>query len=270
MDSGCRLSPHDLRDFKLKTASVGTAALPEEYVCDLKAPVKNQKRVSSCTAHAVSSILEHHAEGKYKLSTNFLYGAKRSVCNHTGKGMYLRDACKIVTDYGDMLLEDCSGNTEVPKCYDIAEEALCDAAKLERATAFRVLKYFSCSSVEDIKYAIYNHGPVLASMKWYYNTFKVDKNGRLIGEQTGDHFYHAVMVYGYTPEGFWCQNSWGTGWGKKGRFFVPNSIKFTEVRGFVDLANNAELEDLIEPKRTYILNFFYKCINFILNLFKKD
>lgn len=266
MEFGCKLSPHDLRDFKLKAAAV---KLPEEYICDLKVSVKNQKSVSSCVAHATSSILEHHAGGKYELSTNFFYGGQKAICGREdGKGMYLRDACKIAADYGDMLLEDCPGNTEVPECYSIAEEALQDKIKSARAKEFRILKYFSCSSIDDIKQAIYNHGPVLAAYKWY-NTFKVDSNGKLIGAQTGSYGYHAVMIYGYDSEGFWCLNSWGKSWGKDGRFLVPYDIKVTEARGFVDFVNDINIDDIVEPKQNKILNIFYKCINFILNLIKK-
>ena len=132
MEFGCKLSPRDVRDFKIKAMPAGAAPLPEEYICDLNINVKNQKSVSSCVAHAISSILEYHAKGKYELSTNFIYGAQNAVCGRSeGKGMFLRDACKIVTGYGDMLLDDCPGNTETPKCYEIAEQARVLKERLE-------------------------------------------------------------------------------------------------------------------------------------------
>lgn len=270
MEFGCKLSPRDVRDFKIKAMPAGAAQLPEEYICDLNINVKNQKSVSSCVAHAVSSILEYHAKGKHELSTNFIYGAQSVICGRSeGKGMFLRDACKIVTNHGDMLLDDCPGNTEVPKCYEIAEQALNDNVKAERAKVFRISKYFSCSNINEIKQAIYNHGPVLASYKWF-KTFKVNKDGKLIGERKGDHSYHAVMIYGYTSEGFLCQNSWGKSWGKDGRFIAPYEIPVAEARGLVDYLNDVDLGDIIEPKRNDFLDFIYKFINFILNLFRKS
>lgn len=269
MEYGCKLSLCDLRDYRI-TEPAGASALPEEYICELRAPVKNQRSVSSCVAHAVSSILEYHANGKHKLSTNFIYGGQRTICGRgEGKGMYLRDACKIVKDYGDMLLEDCPGNDEVPKCYSIADEALNDESKVACSKVFRIVKYFSCSSIKDIQKAIYTYGPVLASYKWY-DTFKVNKDGVLTGEQKGDHSHHAVMIYGYTPEGFWCQNSWGKSWGKDGRFFVPYEYKVSEARGFVDLDNDSETQDLIQPKRNAFLDLIYKILNCIINMFKKN
>ena len=109
----------------------------------------------------------------------------------------------------------------------------------------------------------------LASMKWY-NNYKVDKNGIISGESKGEYGNHAIVVYGYTPEGFWCQNSWGKTWGKGGRFFVPNSIKFNEARGVIDWNGS---DDLKEPNPNGIFNLLYKglnaFVNFIQKLFKK-
>lgn len=264
MQFGCILSPYDSRDYKLK-AGVTNTDLPAEYSCPLKTEVKNQQSVCSCVAHATSSILEYHSTPHVDLSTNFIYGLQKKLFNRDGKGMMLRDACKIAADYGDALLEDCPGNTEVPSCYSVANEAFVDQDKLNKASNYRILKYFLCLNNRDIKYALYNYGPVLGSIKWY-NTFKVDANGVLTGEQKGSYGYHAVMVYGYTEDGFWCQNSWGKNWGKNGRFFVPNNIKFREARGFVDWNGSDELK---EPNPNGIFNLLYKCLNAIINFFEK-
>ena len=262
MEFGCILSPFDSRDFKL---SATASNLPEEYHCPLKMSIKNQRQVSSCVAHAVSSILEYHAVPTQTLSTDFIYGIQKKLFNREGKGMMLRDACKIAADYGDMLVDDCPGNTEVPDCYNKANEAFEDPAKIERAHNYRILKYFLCSSEQDIKYALYNYGPVLASIRWY-NNFKVSKKGILTGEQKGSYGNHAIVIYGYTPDGFWCQNSWGKDWGKGGRFFIPNTVKIREARGFVDWNGSDELK---EPSTNGLWNLIYKCFNAFINFFMK-
>ncbi len=265
MNFGCKLSAYDSRDYRLKSGVTSGSNLPESYSCPLLAPVKNQRQVSSCVAHAVSSILEYHAVPYRILSTNFIYGIQKELFNREGKGMILRDACKIAADYGDMVVEDCPGNTEVPDCYSIASSALSDEEKVTRASNFRILKYFLCTSADDIKHALYNYGPVLGSLKWY-SDYTVDKNGTLVGGQSKDFGYHAIMIYGYTPDGFWCQNSWGRYWGKSGRFFVPNSIKFWEARGFVDWNGSDELK---EPKLNSFTNIMYKCFNVLVNIIRK-
>ena len=86
---GCKLSPVDLRDYKICAG----AQLPDSFELDFSdIKVKNQGSVSSCVAHAMSTILEYHAHSNYQLSTNFIYGIRKALYNQQGKGMYLRDA----------------------------------------------------------------------------------------------------------------------------------------------------------------------------------
>jgi hypothetical protein len=82
MEFGCILSSYDSRDFKLKASA--SAKLPEEFSLPLKMPVKNQRQVSSCVAHATSSILEYHTEPYKELSTNFIYGSPKVFCSQSG------------------------------------------------------------------------------------------------------------------------------------------------------------------------------------------
>ena len=72
-------------------------------------------------AHALSTVLEYHAKNTVRLSTEFIYCLRDEFSNYKGKGMYMRDACKIASKYGDLLYEDCPGNTEVPNCFNTAK-----------------------------------------------------------------------------------------------------------------------------------------------------
>lgn len=265
MEFGCNVSKYDSRDYTLKSGVVSKNSLPEEYIIPIDVDVKNQRNVSSCVAHAISSILEYHSNPRQKLSTNFFYGIQNYLFNNGTKGMCLRDACKIAADYGDMLLEDCPGNNEIPKCYDIAEDAMLDHDKLIRASEYRISKYFLCLTNDDVKYALCKHGPVLAAIKWY-KTYRVNADGFLVGEQKGDYGGHAIVVYGYNKDGFLCQNSWGKSWGKEGKFILPYSIKFTEARGIVDWNGTDELK---EPSTDGIWNAIYKLLNGLVNLIYK-
>ena len=262
MEFGCKLSTYDSRDFTLK-ASI--EQIPDTYICPLKMPVKNQKNICSCVAHATSSILEYHTQPYQELSTNFIYGIRKKLFNSEGTGMMLRDACKIVADYGDPIIEDCPGNTEVPECFEQAAATFAEQAKMTKAREYRVLKYFLCLSNSDIKHAIYKHGPVLAAIRWYHN-YTVAADGTLVGEQKGSYGHHAIVIYGYTPDGFWCQNSWGAKWGKEGRFFLPNTIRINEARGFIDWNG---VDELKEPHTGGIWNLIYKGINAIVNIIRK-
>lgn len=263
--TGCLKSLIDARDYKICCST--EEQLPEEFEVSVLPRVKNQKSISSCVAHSTSSILEYHellSGRKNNLSTNFIYGIQKSECGREGRGMYLRDACKIASKYGDMLESDCPGNTEVPDCWEVAESALSNEYKKQLAEGFRIKSYFSCTTPEAIKKAIKNYGPVLAAIKWY-KSYVPDKNGVLPTTQIGDNGYHAIMIYGWNKTGFKCQNSWGKYWGKDGRFVLPYSIKISEARGFVD-----ELDDDISvPNRNGFLDIIYAIINFILNIFRK-
>lgn len=262
---GCLKSPIDVRDYKITCSS--KAQLPDEYEVNILPRVKNQKNVNSCVAHTTSSILEYYeniAGRDNKLSTNFIYGIQKAECGHEGQGMYLRDACKIVSKYGDMLESECSGNTEVPECWEIAEESLNNESFKSNAEAFKIKSYFSCTSISAIKEAIMNYGPILASINWY-DSYVPNSDGILPTVQSGDSGYHAIMIYGWDKVGFKCQNSWGKYWGNGGRFTAPYAIKIQEARCFVDEVDTK----IIIPKRNQILDIIYKIINFILNIFRK-
>lgn len=66
-----------------------------------------------------------------------------------------------------------------------------------------------------------NGGPVVMGTDWYEGMFHPDSKGRvkLYGPAAGG---HAWIIYGYNQhtQQFHCQNSWGTGWGKKGKFRI--------------------------------------------------
>lgn len=264
--TGCLLSKIDVRDYKI--ACTSKESLPDEYEIKFLPDVKNQKAVSSCVAHSTASILECFellCGRKQKLSTNFIYGIQKAECGFFGPGMYLRDACKIVCKYGDMLEADCPGNTEVPDCWETANEALLDEKKKDKAAQFKIDTYFSCSSNDAIKKAILNYGPVLAAVQWY-DSYKPDEQGVLDTAKVGEATGHAFFIYGWTKQGFKCQNSWGTSWGTKGRFIVPYAIPIREARCFVDKPDDS----IIIPKRSVLLDIFYKLFNFILNIFNKN
>jgi C1A family cysteine protease len=264
---GCLPPIKDVRDYKLKKA-VCAGGLPSIFRLENLPRVKNQGSVSSCVAHASSSILEYHAKldcgEKVDLSTSFIYGIQKKLFDRDGAGMYLRHACKIVSTYGDMLEEDCPGNKEVPVAHTIAENAMSNNDKVERAANYKVQSYVKLNNNDAIKRAIMNYGPVLASIKWY-DTFKCDDQDVLRGEQTGDYGYHAIMLCGWCDEGFVAQNSWGKGYGNGGRFILPYEITVREAWQWID----AESDDIVKPSRNNFLDVIYKIINYIINFFNR-
>lgn len=253
----------DTRDYKLRA---GTSEFPETYSCENLPPVKNQRSVSSCVAHATAAILEtfnRKETGKFTpLSTNFIYGMQGVAFGRLEGGMYLRDACKIVKEYGDPSESSINGNTEQPKCTEQLQEKLNDKI-YEEAKIFRVSSYARCRTTNDLKHALINYGPVLGSIKWY-DKYSL-KNKTITFDKTSDYGYHAIMVYGYNEQGWLCQNSWGRNWNGDGKFIYPYEEQFTELWSFVDATN----DDIYKPPMTNSwINTIYKFINMIINMFR--
>lgn len=266
---GCKPPQVDLRDYTIDKKILSAASLPEVFEIDVKAEIKNQGSVGSCVAHATSTILEHHANNQFELSTNFIYGIHNKLYGTEGPGMYLRNGAKIAQKCGDMLKDDCEGNTEVPKVYSIANEAYLDDAKTNRAYKFRIESYCKLNNNTEIKYALINHGPVLCSVKWYSGS-RV-KNGILTSNFDNDYGYHAIVIYGWNKQGFLCQNSWGKLWGDSGKFILPYNHSVREAYSFIDVDNDEELKNLNvpNPSKNKLLNALLKLVNWFLNLFKK-
>lgn len=253
----------DKRDYSLRA---GAYQYPASYEWEEIAPVKNQKNVSSCVAHATSTILETFDKIENnrdtKLSTNFIYGMQGVVLERQDSGMYLRDACKIVKEYGDPLETTISGNTEQPACTLEIKNQLNDAVYAEAAN-YKIKSYATCKTANDIKHALINYGPVLASIKWYDDYSFTDKVIHF--DKSSDYGYHAITIYGYNELGWLCQNSWGRNWNGDGKFIYPYDEKLCEAWLFVDAENTNELHI---PYTTGWLNYIYKIINFIINLIK--
>ena len=269
---GCLPSPTDVRDYKVKV--VGAVEFPESFEVEQMPPVKNQRNINSCAAHALSTIMEYHDAcigNMNTLSTNFIYGIQKKYCKHSGQGMYLRHACKIAKDLGTPFECYCKGNNEVPKAHEIAEEAYADESKMQNASYFRIASYARCNTDNAIKSALMNYGPVLCNINWR-DTFKINSKGILYGEDTGTNGYHALVIYGWNEHGWLIQNSWGSRWGNKGRFIFPYTYKFVEAWSIIDAEqdiDSAEDIQIITPPRNNFMDAIYKIINIICSFFSQ-
>lgn len=85
----------------------------------------------------------------------------------------------------------------------------------------KLLSYGWAWDVETVLQWLAFKGPVVLGTNWYNDMFTPDKDGILSvsGENVGGHAYLAI---GYDDERklVQFQNSWGTSWGKKGRFYL--------------------------------------------------
>ncbi len=252
----------DLRDYTVKSEGIADV---EFEITDMP-KVKNQKSISSCVAHSLSSILEFLNKkelGQYfELSTDFIYGMQGIEFSRLSKGMYIREACKIAQKYGDVLYKTIPTNTEMPECAEELKKILNDEIYKEAAIAC-VKSYARCKTDEDVKYALMTYGPVLAGVDWY-KEYQL-KDGVISFNEKSDCGGHAVIIYGFNEKGWLVQNSWGTSFGNKGRFILPYEYKLSEAWSFVDADNN----DIYKPKRNQLADLIYKLLNFLINLVRR-
>lgn len=262
---GCLPAKKDIRDFRLNKKIALSCQYPTHFECEHRSKIKNQGIIGSCVAHSVAEILEYHDNMSEELSTNFLYGIHYKLFGSVGPGMYLREACKIAKDYGDPAYKYCPGNYEVTKVYDTAAEAFEKTETLDNAALHRISKYIKLKTFNELKYALMEYGPVLASINWYDDN-KVDKKTGIITKGTIDAGGHAIVILGWDEKGWLAQNSWGTAWGKKGYFTIPYDYKITEAYSLI-IGDDKAKNDIQQPVKCAATNIFYKIINWILNLF---
>lgn len=261
---GALAPEYDARDYSVMAMA---GEYPETYELSWRPAIKNQGSVGSCVAHATSEILEYFNRAEANiiepLSTDFIYGMQGVAFGRLESGMFLRDACKIVQQYGDCYKSTISTNTEQPKCTENLKQTLNDNIYQE-ALNFHTASYAQCKTDNAIKHALMNYGPVLASIKWYDN-YTMGADHVLNFDTTSDNGYHAIMVYGWNKKGWLCQNSWGKNWGNHGTFILPFATGFREAWSFVDATNS----DITTPVKYRWTNVFYKAFNYIVNFFKR-
>lgn len=74
-------------------------------------------------------------------------------------------------------------------------------------------------TTEEIKAAIFQYGPVWAGVA-ATNAFANWKPGKPFSKCGSNQLNHAIVLYGWTKEGWLLWNSWGEGWGDHGRMEI--------------------------------------------------
>lgn len=256
---GALKSPFDARDYKLVVSA--TETFPDTFEL-FKVSVKNQGSTQSCVAHAASSIVEYHHKKQHNekksFSTEFIYGL-RDFGYYAGDGMYIRNALNTLRKYGDVPTTDLKGNHDWFTAWNNVGDKFDEL--IEKAYPHRISSYFRVYNENSVKSALMNHGYVLVGMQWHKGAKLVDGVYTPTDKVSGG---HAIIIYGWNEKGWLCQNSWGTGFGNKGRFIIPFDFKFTEMWGITDNIT----DDIIMPKRGKIRDVLYRIYNAIVNFFR--
>lgn len=263
---GCLKSPKDFRDYKVATA-IRAEILPEEFRLSDRI-IKDQGLVGSCVAHSLSSALEKNNQ---IFSTGWIYGY-RPMGYYQGEGMYIREALKTVQKIGAVKQPDFPHNIEMMEAKQIVDKNLLTLKT--KAQEFQIEAYAKLNTIVEIKNFIYtSKTPVIFAVKVGTNYLDLDKNNIIIVPKDLDNNNvgnHAMIIIGWTKDGFIIQNSWGELWGKQGIAILPYDYPIDEAWG-ITISKEESKEDNIEPEEPFIIrpNFYIlrQWLQTILNIF---
>jgi C1A family cysteine protease len=255
----------DSRDL-LFAASPVLAAKPLPKSADLRPgcpPVYDQGQVGSCIANSIAGAFEF-AQKKQQLidfmpSRLFIYYNERVIEHTTGQdaGAQIRDGIKTVVKQGVPpesdwpYSENMSAVTEKPKPL-----AYTDATQHKIIAYHRISAASAVAFLKLMKSCLADGYPFVFGFEVYssFEGAQVAKTGILhMPDKRKEKVVggHAVMAAGYDDKkkAVLVRNSWGTGWGIKGYFWMPYAYisssalcsDFWTIRGVTGTASGQKL-----------------------------
>jgi C1A family cysteine protease len=225
---GWRPDTPDMRDFMLAVAPAKTLP-PQVSLRRQMPPVYDQGQLGSCTANSIGAILELN-ELKQKEpdaatpSRLFIYYNERVMEGTVAEdsGAEIRDGIKSVAQLG--------APPEDIWPYDITKFAKKPPAKAyTQAKRHQAVRYARVVQDTIPLQTVLASGYAVSFGFTVYTSFETDigPDGIVPMPKPDEKVLggHAVVAVGYKPiKGqlyFECRNSWGTGWGDHGYFWMP-------------------------------------------------
>ena len=214
----------DPRDYVF---GVSAAAIPEEYLPEVKAAVHDQGQINNCATHALSASLENSLGGK--IGFGWYYGNRR-YSDHKGQGTIERDLLKAAQKDGGLSWEKYPYEEEMPAAMErfekLAKKLLPDSRKLV------IGNYWALRSFDEVRRALYEGKFVQLGLQLFAGIKKVTAESPVLAEPSisGTQVEewlggHMVWATGYCVKDgvrcIRCRNSWGSDWGENGDFYIP-------------------------------------------------
>ncbi|MEC1744096.1 stalk domain-containing protein [Schinkia azotoformans] len=261
-NSGYKISPNDRRDFIFSALKPSTVSLPPKFLYpDIEV---NEQVIGDCVgqaARAIKTIQErkNHPKKNLDFAPDFIYSECKKLDGIPNEeGTHPRVAMKVLQNIGA---------TEKPFYPGLTEHNTRPTPNLEtyeNAKNYKVKTYAQVETVEDMKQALVEEGPILAGVIVTTNFYE-NKDGWI--DLPGGYFLggHALAITGYddnlthtypdgtTRKGFFRMiNSWGTDWGNKGYAWLPyDYVKFESDLGMKFFMEAWTSVDVIMPDKDY-------------------
>lgn len=245
--TGCLKSPYDSRDYQFSTLVAGSwfskYKNPVEYIPSYEIEPFDQGETSMCCACAVamSRYIEelNDSRNKERFSPAYIYANRASSVVvdgvYEGEGMYLKDAMKQLTIFGDCKYSSFvsfGSYNDLKSIYNNIKDQVDEEAK-----PYRVSSYYAVKTDNEIKKAILTTGSVLASFIITNGWYDTGKDG-IIRPYGGIEGGHAVLIVGWKlidDKQYWIiLNSWGKEWGDNGLGYIETTEMMMEAYCIVD------------------------------------
>lgn len=187
-------------------------------------PILNQGQLGSCVSNAVALYLKY-LNKTLTASRLYIYFNGRAISNfilEQDTGLYVRDGCKSIARYGAC--------QETVWPYTISQFATLPPLNAYKSTfALQNFTYLSVAqNLNSLQSAINQGYPIIFGFLVYYSfmTQTVANTGMVPMPNVNTEVLeggHCCLIVGYdnSRSVFICANSWGTGWGDRGYFYIP-------------------------------------------------
>lgn len=217
----------DLVDWRDRYYDYAKSVL-REYVDmrSMASAVESQRDLGSCTAQAIVAAYEMLLRQKYpgqfvNLSPLFVYfnSRREEGTINEDSGAYLRNALKAVDQYGIC--------TEEMWPYDVSKFNIQPpSSAYENAKRYGITYYKRLPQLDSILDSLNSNHPVVAGIMVYAGFDQISGESPVLPMPTDTEQElgaHAVVLVGYDlpKRQVLAQNSFGSGWGQSGYFWIP-------------------------------------------------
>jgi C1A family cysteine protease len=194
-----------------------------DYKDDL-GPVRDQGSEGGVVGFAVAAAIEYQifktTKAHVPISPRYIYYVARKATGNSqsDNGAQITDAIKMLSMDG-AVAEDIWP-------YHPGEFAASPPPSLDKAKRYRIAKAQSVKTVDEVKAALQQIGPVVTGLAVYsaFETDTVAKSGKVPDVTSKDTLLggHAICIVGYDDKKklFKFRNSWGEHWGEGGYGYI--------------------------------------------------